>query len=181
MAKSTRWIPVAVNGPTGACLLDKRQLSLGNAKNLSWLKLASICKIVPKTPASISLRKAMTEGSNLRSWPIPNTRLCCTQLWMARCASLKVKHRGFSQNTCLPAWTAWTIWSACCRCGVQRMTASSSVIFRNASKLDKTCTPLRTASEPICCLRLSSTSTTATNVKCLEVAICLAMIFPHHP
>ena len=49
--KSIRWMPVADSGPTGASVAESRQLSGGNARNLSWLKFASMTSGVPSSPA----------------------------------------------------------------------------------------------------------------------------------
>ena len=62
-------MPVAVIGPAGASLPDRRQLSLASARNLSWLKFASTCSGVPSAPDFTSRMISRIGGSKRFSWP----------------------------------------------------------------------------------------------------------------
>jgi len=66
------WMPVAESGPTGFTVFDNRQLSPGNFRNLSWLKLPSSNSGLPNSPAANRCRISMTAGSNRRSCPMPS-------------------------------------------------------------------------------------------------------------
>jgi hypothetical protein len=66
-ARSTRWMPVADSGPTGASAGDNRQLSGGRDRNLSWLKLPSNTSGIPRSPARQRSCSSITAGSNRRS------------------------------------------------------------------------------------------------------------------
>ena len=46
------WTPVAESGPAGFAVVDSRQLSCGNFRNLSWLKLPSSNSGLPNSPAA---------------------------------------------------------------------------------------------------------------------------------
>ena len=70
--RSTMWMPVADSGPVGLSALDKRQLSRGSFRNLSWLKLPSSSSGWPNSPDANRLRMSMTAGSKRRSWPMPS-------------------------------------------------------------------------------------------------------------
>src|SRR5258708_12217520 len=61
--RSTMCMPVAESGPTGFAESDNRQLSLGNFRNLSWLKLPSSSSGLPNSPDSSRSRISMTAGS----------------------------------------------------------------------------------------------------------------------
>ena len=74
MARSTRWMPVADSGPTGASTADSRQLSGGRSRNLSWLKLPSKTSGVPSFPSMMARRSSTTAGSKRRSCPMPSCK-----------------------------------------------------------------------------------------------------------
>jgi len=109
---------------TGASTGEKRQLSGGRARKMSWLKLPSNTSGAPSSPRCTASRSSRTAGSKRRSWPTPSCTPASVTAPSARSASAPVMDSGFSQKTCLPAVAAATIWSAWNRCGVARITAS---------------------------------------------------------
>src|SRR5688572_10197546 len=113
-------MPVAVIGPAGASLAESRQLSGLKSRNLSWLKFASICKSVPRSPAFASRNTSCIGGSKRFSCPTASATSFSLHAWIARSTSARESESGFSQNTCLRAFAAAMICSVCC---VQRTTA----------------------------------------------------------
>ena len=171
-------MPVAVIGPAGASIADMRQLSGARARNLSWLKLASTCSAVPNTPECNRRMASMMGGSKRRSCPTARV----TPQWLtaatARNTSSRDMHRGFSQNTCLPARAHASIWSACWVWGVHKITPWTAGSARTFSRLLSKAMPCDAAKA---CPDSASTSTALTS---LSLALPLSwgrIVRPHQP
>ncbi len=178
MDRSSMWMPVAVIGPAGASFSDMRQLSAAMARNLSWLKLASICSSVPSSPARARRCSSSSGGSKRRSWPTASATPFARQASIARAASARVSDSGFSQNTCFFAAAARTICPQCSECGVQRITPSMFGLFIVFSKLLENSRPF-SRQKPSPAPDARSTPTTAFSLSLPFSKP--TMIRPHHP
>src|SRR5688572_27733182 len=170
--RSSRWMPVAVIGPAGASFSDMRQLSEVSERNLSWLKLASICTSVPSSPAFAARNTSCTGGSKRFSCPTASATRLSLHAVTARSTSARESESGFSQNTCFPACAAATICSVCSVCGVQSTTACTAGSCSASSKLVSTRRPS------------SSTGRTSTPHTTFSLALSFSsatMVRPHQP
>src|SRR5688572_21743985 len=170
--RSSRWMPVAVIGPAGASLADRRQLSAGSERNLSWLKLASTCSSVPSSPACAMRNTSLIGGSKRFSWPTASLTPLRLHSPIARSTAARDSDSGFSQNTCFSFAAACTICSVCWVCGVHRITASTARLSSAASKLFST-------RNPSTCTGCTSTPISRQNF--LWPFSRAAMVRPHQP
>ena len=70
---SLRCTPMPVHPAAGASSLLPRQLSAAMLSQRSWLQWASMCRMLPNSPASAIRLISSHAGSKRRSWPMPST------------------------------------------------------------------------------------------------------------
>src|SRR3954469_5416118 len=133
--RSSRWIPVAVIGPAGASLFERRQLSAGSERNLSCTKFASTCSGVPSSPDLTRRMASWIGGSKRFSWPTASFTPFSLHASTARSTSFLESESGFSQKTCFLAVAALMICSVCSVCGVQSTTPCTFGSLSASSKL----------------------------------------------
>ena len=91
---SLRWTPIPVQPAAGASSLLPRQLSAAILSQRSWLQWASMCRMVPNSPASAIRFISSQAGSKRRSWPMPRTMPARSQASIIRRALATVQGEG---------------------------------------------------------------------------------------
>src|SRR5438270_4098617 len=116
-------MPVPVSPPAGDSS-DESRHGENRFAATSLLKLPSMCKRRPSSPAAAICASAAIAGKKRLSVPIPSTMPASRHASVARSASAFVNVSGFSQNTAFLARADARICSRCNECAVASTTAS---------------------------------------------------------